>query len=346
MQNEIDYIIVGQGFAGSFFAFELIQNNKSFIVIDAEKHCASAIAAGVFNPVILKRFTKIWKADTLLKEFVSKIKEIEQAFDYKILTSQKVLRIFDNEQEKITWKKKSKEKLKEYLDTNFLDNHLHITAPFGLGKVQESGKILSLNLLNSIKNYLKKSNQYINEVFDYELVIIEDNSIQYKEFRAKKIVFCEGINVRNNPFFKNLPIIPNKGECLLVQLSENIDNYIYKKKYFLSRENVDEYYVGGTYSKDETDYNPTENIRTELIDSLEEIYKLPYKINQHLVAIRPTTSDYRPIIGKHFKYNNLFIINGLGARGTLLGAYAAKVLYNFIENNIPIENEVDINRFF
>ena len=41
----------------------------------------------------------------------------------------------------------------------------------------------------------------------------------------------------------------------------------------------------------------------------------------------------------------LFIINGLGTRGSLLAPYTATALYDFIEKQIPIDKEMNISRF-
>jgi glycine oxidase len=53
----IDYLIVGGGIAGLCFAELCIQNNKSFILFTDESQNSSKIAGGLYNPVVLKRFT-------------------------------------------------------------------------------------------------------------------------------------------------------------------------------------------------------------------------------------------------------------------------------------------------
>lgn len=56
---EVDYIIVGCGLAGIAFCEQLRQNNKSFVVFDNSSQHSSTVAAGLYNPVILKRFTEV-----------------------------------------------------------------------------------------------------------------------------------------------------------------------------------------------------------------------------------------------------------------------------------------------
>ena len=67
MNKKTDYIIVGQGLAGSILALTLLKKGKSVVVIDnATQNTASKIAAGLYNPVVFKRLVKSWLADDLL----------------------------------------------------------------------------------------------------------------------------------------------------------------------------------------------------------------------------------------------------------------------------------------
>ncbi|MFN9114214.1 MAG: FAD-binding protein [Bacteroidota bacterium] len=56
---KVDYIIVGQGLAGSLMAYRLWQHQKTLVVIDAgSTHTSSHIAAGMFTPISGKRMVK------------------------------------------------------------------------------------------------------------------------------------------------------------------------------------------------------------------------------------------------------------------------------------------------
>ena len=65
----------------------------------------------------------------------------------------------------------------------------------------------------------------------------------------------------------------------------------------------------------------------------------------HIAGVRPTVKDRRPLIGRHPKYNNLYVLNGLGTRGVMIAPYVAKALYNFIEKGELLDAEIDVNRF-
>ena len=57
-----DFIVVGFGIAGMSMTYQLLSNGYKVMVIDNNKTKASVVAAGMFNPVILKRFTLAWNA--------------------------------------------------------------------------------------------------------------------------------------------------------------------------------------------------------------------------------------------------------------------------------------------
>ena len=83
-----DYIIVGSGLAGIAFAETLLQHNKSFVVFENQSQNSSSIAGGLYNPVILKRFSQVWNANQQLElanSFYSAIeKKLGVQFDFKI----------------------------------------------------------------------------------------------------------------------------------------------------------------------------------------------------------------------------------------------------------------------
>jgi glycine oxidase len=346
---KVDYIIVGQGIAGTCFAQQLLKNNKSFVVIDnSKKESASMVSAGLFNPVVLKRFTLIWRA----KEELQQLKECYQYFESllhkKYINYANVFRVFANQDEKELWKKKSlREDLFPYLKIEKEPINNSIKAPFGVGKVNKTGWISIKNLLEDFNNYLSKEGYLINEYFDYNELILgsDENQCVYKNIKSKKIVFCEGYAVKNNPYFNELPLLGNKGEVLLVKLNNPIFNEIYKGKVFVSPYEKDLNYLGATYNWEDKENSKTQEASGFLIDNFNKMYKQEYEVVDHLVGMRATVEDRRPLVGVHPKDKRLVVCNGLGTRGIMNGPLMAKELYDLLENKKEITPEVSITRF-
>ncbi len=80
----LDYIIVGSGLAGIAFSEIAINHNKSFVVINNQSQNSSKIAGGLYNPVILKRFSEVWQAQEQLDLLYSFYGNIEKKLDVKL----------------------------------------------------------------------------------------------------------------------------------------------------------------------------------------------------------------------------------------------------------------------
>ena len=63
---EVDYLIIGSGLAGISFAETCLLNHKSIRVLNDNSQNSTTVAGGLYNPVVLKRFTKIWEAEAQL----------------------------------------------------------------------------------------------------------------------------------------------------------------------------------------------------------------------------------------------------------------------------------------
>ena len=85
--------------------------------------------------------------------------------------------------------------------------------------------------------------------------------------------------------------------------------------------------------------------KEELLRKLGRLISCPFKVIDQVAGIRPTVKDRRPLVGSHSTFSNLHVLNGLGTRGVMIGPYVAKQFFDFIENKMPLEKEIDIKRF-
>ena len=348
--KKVEYIIVGQGVAGSCMAMKLLKEKKSFVVIDNHFHKASAIAAGIFNPVVLKRFSIVWNATKQIERLREVFGYFEQLLNKKYIYNFPVYRIFNDEQEKKTWLKKATTHpdLIDYLatDTEQLNDFSSINSPIGSGEVLHTGRVDLTNLLADFKNYLVKNDLFLDETFDFNELKLEDNQTSYKKIEATKIIFAEGYNILNNPYFKNLPIIGVKGEVLRIEIDANLPEAVVKGKEFLMPLENNQYFVGATYDRDHVNYENTEEAKKYLVEGVQNFFKDDFEVVEQHASIRPTVVDRRPIIGAHPTYQQLICLNGMGTRGTMLAPVMVDDLYEFLENNQPIDKEADIARFY
>jgi glycine oxidase len=343
----LDYIIVGSGLAGISFAEIALKNNKSILVVDDKSQVSSRVAGGLYNPVILKRFSEVWKAQeqlVLMDDFYNEIEaKLKTQFNFRM----PILRKFFSIEEQNNWFAASdKRNLAPFLSTKLISTKYNgIDSPYDYGEVLHTGYVDTALLLDTYKEYLLRNNLLLQESFHSSYIEFFDFGIQYKNIQARHIIFAEGFGLHKNPFFNYLPLDGTKGELFVIKAPVlNLDVIINTSVFILPMGN-DLFKVGATYNwQDKTDL-PTEEGKHELIDRIREIISCDFEIIKHFGGVRPTVKDRRPLIGTHHERKSLHILNGLGTRGVMLGPAMAKALYDNIENNIPLDREIDIQRF-
>lgn len=345
MKN-VDYIVVGLGLSGLSITEHLIKNNQSIVVFDQPTISASKVAGGMYNPVILKRFTLAWNAQEQLdvsNDFYNSIAE-----KLNILIDQKlnVYRRFNSVEEQNNWfTAMDKPGLERFLSPEITKIiNPKIKGEHGFGLVQKAGLVNTTYLLETYTTYLQSVDSLIEETFDYDALDISPDNVTYKGISAKGIIFCEGFGVMKNPYFSDIDIRGNKGEYMIIE-SESLQlDAAVKSNVFIIPLGNNLYKVGASYDRDDLTYLPTTEKQEELINQLEKLTDVSYRIIDQIVGIRPTTKDRRPYIGNHTSHTNLFICNGLGSRGVMTAPVVGKALVDYIIDGKPIPNDINIKR--
>ena len=343
----VDYLVVGLGLAGTSFCETLRRNNKSFVVFNDLSQTSSRVAGGLYNPIILKRFTLSWRADEQLAVSINFYKQLEEFLNIQFDEKLSVLRKFASIEEQNLWfEAAEKDHLKLYLDSKLVNNeNPNLKVPFEFGKVLHTGKLNTKVLLDKYTQWLKEQGLIYSESFDHSLLEINSDYIDYKGLKARHIVFAEGFGLVYNPYFNYLPMQGSKGEYLTIEAKDLKESNIIKSSIFLIPLGNDLYKVGATYNRDEKNNRVTNDSKKELVKKLDTFLDCSYTIIDQEAGVRPTVKDRRPLVGKHPQYNNLWVLNGFGSHGIMIGPWASRALYDRIELNVPLLQEMDIKRF-
>ncbi len=348
--SPLDFIIVGQGIAGTVMSQILLEQEKKIVLIDDWNYSASSkVSAGLYNPIVFKRLTKSWRVDELLPFAEIFYKRLEQQLNERFFFRKEIIKLFSEENEKIFWLKKAKEEgLKEYLaeaiEEVFFPESLN--SPLGAGNVRKAGYVDVKKMLSIYREFLRKQNILVEEKFNYSDLLIQPDQIEYKGIRAKKIIFCEGFRATENPWFQWLPFKLSKGEILTIKVEGPCPDQVINKGVFLLPLGNNLYKVGSTYHWEDLNEQPTEKGKIELCEKLERILKIPYQIIAHEAGIRPTVSDRRPLIGIHPQHPAITVFNGMGTKGAMLAPYFAAHFSLVLEGKETLNKEVTILRFW
>jgi glycine oxidase len=342
-----DYIIVGSGLASIMFAEQLRTHQKSFVVISDRSQQASLVASGLYNPVVLKRFTAAWNAASNLETAIPKYISLEKLLGVKLDYVVPIHRVFNSVQEQNNWFLAcDKPLLTPFLNPKLVDNKNNsVKAPFGFGEVNATGRIDTQKLIEAYRTFLSQMNQYISATFDYEALIETPEGLCYESIQAKHIVFTEGFGIHKNPYFKQLPLEGTKGELITIYAPQLQLTPILKSSIFVIPMEGDHYLVGSTYEWTDKTNIPTSEAKSQLLEKLERLVTCDFEVVNQRAGIRPTVSDRRPLVGRHPNHQKMYVLNGLGTRGVLIAPAMAEALYAFIETDAPLPEEIDISRF-
>lgn len=344
---KVDYIVVGLGLAGLALVEELIQANKTFLVFEDDSQTSSLVAGGVYNPVVLKKFTAVWKASEQLDLAMLFYEKLEQKLNQKFNKKLAIKRVFKSEEEQKKWSTSSDNPLlKQFLNPNIeIKKITGVVGDFGFGTVNKTGRIDTFKLVKSYRKLLKENNLIRFDKFEHQKLNLSIDNVTYKDIECNNVVFCEGFGIKKNPFFNYLPLEEAKGELLIIHAPKlNID-FLLKSSLFLIPLGDNQYKVGATFNHSDKTPTPTENGKSELIEKLKKVINVPYKIIEQSAGIRPTTNDRMSFVGLHNKHPKLAVLNGLGTRGVMAAPTMAKNLFNLLQKGEALDIEIDIKRF-
>ena len=344
----VDFLIVGSGLAGIAFTETALAAGKSVHVFSNGSHNSTTVAAGLYNAVILKRFSGLQHAQQHLDIMNGFYDTIEAKLGQKFRVPIPLLRRFASIEEQNNWF----EACDKPLLSSFLSPVVRaiefegMNSTYGYGEVLQTGYVKTDLLQQEYRKFLDQEKILSNEAFEYDQLKIEDDLLMYNGYTARHIVFAEGYGLHSNPYFNNLPLDGTKGEMLLIKAAGlKLDVSINAGIFILPIGNS-LYKVGATYNWDDKTQAITQEGRNELLEKLHEVLSCEFEIVDHLAGVRPTTRDRKALIGTHPHYKRLHILNGLGTRGVMLAPAMAQALFAYIETRTPLPREVDVARFY
>jgi len=350
MAHKFQYAIVGAGIAGTSLALAMLEAHIDFVLIDSTEYIkASAVAAGLYNPIVFKRLVPSWNVEILLPTLDDFYSRYERIFSIKFHHKMPIMRVFPDENEISLWKKKANDpNIAQWINPDAPLKNINdaIKSEFGFGEVLKSG-FVDVNLyLNSAKSYLKSLGRFLDYKIDYNSIKIGTNEIDLSISQAENVVFAEGWRAINNPYFPNLPFKLTKGETLTIALpKESLISNVYTRGCFVLPNTNQTARVGATYEWNDLNEETTSEASTELISKASVFVDSEFEVISHQAGIRPTVIDRRPLLGKSIIHSNIYIFNGLGTKGVMIAPYYARHFVQYLSGETDLDSEVNISRF-
>ena len=349
VMEKIDFLIVGQGLAGSTLADELMRVGATVRVVDTDRPAAaSRVASGMWNPLTFRLLLKSWRTDELLPVARSYYLEACERLGADLPQDLQILRIFPDDGAAKRWEERLQDPaFAAYLSTE-KPKAVHyptLETKNQQGLVNQAGWLNLPSYLAAFRAYLEEKKALVASDFSAEDVVFTESTVRWKNWEANKMIVCRGQFERQHSWFNWLPLKPAQGDVLTLEVPGLHLKEIYNAGFFILPLGNDLYRVGATYEWDQLSETPTEAGKTELLQKFEAACSLPYRLVDHQAGIRPTVADRRPLLGAHPEHPQLAIFNGLGTKGVMIAPYFAKQLAHWLLGKGAIEDEVHVKRF-
>lgn len=341
--------ILGQGLAGTALAFRFEEAQIPFKIIDdGFKSSSSMVAAGLWNPIVFRRINASYLVDELLAEQVKFYLSLEEKLGVDFYCPLPLARVHKTKWEYDTWfEKKGLPKYRDYLTDTIpsWEDEKYTEMPHKAHLVNRAGHLETRVYLQAAQAYFLKSNILLKAdvtLPDTEQELL-NSSISGMSF--DQIIDCRGYTSAYSKWWDYLPFGLTKGETLTVECPGLDLEYIYNSGFFILPLGNNRYRVGATFDWDNPKPETTDAAKELLAGHFSKAVRLPFKIVDQQAGVRPTVQDRRPLIGRHPAVSNLFLFNGMGAKGVMMTPYFSKLFTASLFGKGELPAEVDIARY-
>lgn len=335
-----DYLIIGQGLAGSLLAHRLITLGQSVLLLDNAHHnSASQVAAGLINPLTGHRLNLTDGFEQFFAVADKRYEKFNTAYKTTIYRQLKQTRLIKNAgQFDYYQKRKEQSEYQAYLSE--ASDHKLLESGFGFTGIERSAMVDTKKLLQQIKSWLIDQQAYQEKYVDYQQLKSNEKGVQLNETQAKRVIFCEGYQAIHNPWLSELPFKLSKGDVLSIETNMPANTLLSWGSWLASNADGTNAKLGSSYVWNDLSQTKSETAKNALLESFKKHTTLDASVIKHEVGIRPTTAQRKPFIGPITKLPNAYCFNGFGSKGCLLIPYYAELLAEHLINNAALPEEL------
>lgn len=339
-----DYIIVGQGLAGSLLWDALGRRGlRAVVVDDGWRTSASRVAAGLMTPLTGRRFT----LTSEYPELFSKASAVLGAAG--VLRPTDVYRMFaDAEQRERGLSRMGDASCEPFIvSTTSGPRELHADLDDPLGGVLMRGAWTDLPaFMRARKAAMTGAGQFIDDAFDPEGFSAGPEGVKWKGVEARGVVFCDGYRSAIRGPFRDLDWKPAKGEALTLRSDAPVPPFILNREGWALSAGADLWRTGTNWEWAVLDEQPAAVQRDKLLARFRGYFSRPVatEVVAHEAGVRPCTSDSRPYLGTHPALPRVHLLNGLGPRGSVWAPAMAELMADHLQRGTTIPPELDLCR--
>jgi glycine/D-amino acid oxidase-like deaminating enzyme len=342
---QVDFLIVGQGLAGSLLAKALLRRGRKVHVVDDRwKSAASQVAAGLMTPLTGRRFT-------LTKDYPALFAAAsERLTALGVFRPTQVYRMFvDDEQRARGLKRTECDSCQPFIakvTTARGELDAGLTDTFG-GALMNGAWVDLPKLLADVRAELLAAGCLTEASFDPAEAVTDAEGVTWRHVRAGAIVYCDGYKSAQRGPFAYLPWQPAKGEALTLRSDVADRPFILNREGWALPLGQGVWRTGTNWQWDQLDETPTEPQKEKLIRRFRGYFgqEVSVEVTAHIAGVRPCTSDNHPFMGAHPKEPRLHLFGGLGPRGTVWAPLMAEEMAAYLCEGRALRPECNLSRF-
>lgn len=347
-----DYLLIGHGLAGAVLARELRGRGYRVLVYDEPRpDAASRVAAGLMNPVAGKRFALTWRALDTLPHAVAYYRDLGQELGTDFLVETPILKVFGSVQEQQQMLTRAEAEpwagFVAAIDPAPIAQ-AGLLAPHGGAWLRGGGYVRVAELLAALAQQGRAEGWLREETFQWEALVADDTGVAYApgRVRAQHVVCCQGAAALQCPYFAWLPLTPNQGEVLQVEVPGLTAAQALNRGAYVVPDGPGQFRVGATYRWPPFVPAGSAEGEDELTARLTGLTPLPYRVLGVRRGIRPAVRDRRPLLGRHPALPWLSVCGGFGSKGVSLAPRLAVLLADYLGGQGELWPEADVARYY
>lgn len=342
---QVDFLIVGQGLAGSLLAKELLRRGRTVHVLDDRwKSSSSQVAAGLMTPLTGRRFTLTKDYPELFAAAKTRLTELG------VFRPIQVYRMFVDEEQRGKGLKRTECKSCQPFIAQVTSKQgeldAGLTDAFG-GALMNGAWVDLPKLMSDVRAELLAAGSLTEVSFDPADAVVTADGVTWRTIRAGAIIYCDGYKSALRGPFKYLPWQPAKGEALTLRSDVADKPFILNREGWALPMGQGVWRTGTNWQWDQLDEAPTEPQKEKLIRRFRSYFgqEVQVDVTAHIAGVRPCTSDNHPFLGAHPSLPRTYLFNGLGPRGTVWAPLMADEIAAYLCDGTALRPECNLSRF-
>ena len=348
-----DVLIIGQGLAGTSFAWRMVESGRSFLVLDRnEPLTSSKVAAGLITPVTGMRLNLNWRYAETYAEALRFYRRCGKVLGRRFVFPGTSVRLFRKPEEMDLWERRmaGEPSIRRFASPgkSGLVNDEVLDAPLGGFEQRHGGYVDTAGFIEASRRHFEKLGCWM--AVDVPSASIQDAAagIAWNGWTFDRVIWATGWEGPNHPLFAWVPFDSARGTVLNIQADLRGERRIINRGCWVLPREDGTLRAGPTY---ELGFDPSQAHTADpdkmraLEAKLRSLIRVPFEITGSQTAVRPIVSRCKVgLMGAHPSHPRVIFFNGLGSKGALRAPWLSLHLMRHLFDGQPLLPELDLQQ--